>query len=280
MRRRTGVTLLAAIAAVAMLRPLVGVAQAPPPQVPTRDAAYDRLLDTYVRDGLVYYRTVKGLRTTLDRYVASLATASVDRMPREGQIAFWINAYNALVIQTVIDHYPIPRVSKEYPAGSIRQIPGAFERTTHHVGGRTVTLDQIEQQVLPAFGDPRVFFALGRGSIGGGRLRSEAYTADRLESQLAAVALECDERSQCAVIDPDAGTLSASSIFSWRSREFVAAYADKAPAAFADRSPIERAILSYIQPKLLPFERTFLERNDFKLRYIPFDWRLNDLTGR
>jgi Protein of unknown function, DUF547 len=280
MRGPTRAALLAAIATLAVLRPVASTAQAPAPQIPAREAAYDHLLDTYVRDGLVYYRTIKGLRSTLDRYVASLATVAVDGMPRDGQVAFWINAYNAIVIQTVIDHYPIPRLSKAYPPGSIRQIPGAFERTTHRAGGRTVTLDQIEQQILPAFRDPRVFFALGRGSIGGGRLRSEAYTAQRLESQLAAVALECDDRSQCVAIDPDAGTLSASSIFSWRSQDFVAAYGDKAPAVFAARSPIERAILSYIQPKLLPFERTFLERNDFKLRYIPFDWRLNDLTGR
>ena len=63
-------------------------------------------------------------------------------------MAFWLNAYNALVLKTVVDHYPIPQRSSEYPARSIRQIPGAFERTAHRVAGRTVTLDQIEQTIL------------------------------------------------------------------------------------------------------------------------------------
>ena len=48
---------------------------------------------------------------------------------REQQMAFWLNAYNAFVLQTVIDHYPVRGKSAEYPAGSIRQIPGAFDKT-------------------------------------------------------------------------------------------------------------------------------------------------------
>ena len=71
-----------------------------------------------------------------------------------------------------------------YPAKSIRQIPGAFERLTHRVAGRTLTLDQIEQTVLSGFGDPRVYLALGRGTEGGGRLRSEVFTDEKLEAQL------------------------------------------------------------------------------------------------
>ncbi len=255
-----------------------GRAQAP--AVPGRDAAYDQLLDANVRDGLVYYRALKSGKAPLERYVASLAGVEAGDLPRDQQVAFWINAYNAIVLQTVVDHYPIPRRSDAYPAGSLRQIPGAFERVTHPVAGRSLTLDQIEQDVLAPFGDPRVFLALGRGAIGGGRLRSEAYTADRLEAQLTSIANDCPGRSQCLVIDPSQGTVSVSSVFSWREPSFVAAYAESALPVFASRSPIERAVLSFVQPKLLGFERMFLEQNQFRLAFIPFDWRLNDLTGR
>ena len=81
-------------------------------------------------------------------------------------------------------------------------------------------------------------------------------------------------------LDREGGKLHASSIFSWREKEFTAAYADKAPAAFANRSPIERAIVAYILPKLLPSEKEYLEKNSFQVAYDPFDWTLNDLTGR
>jgi hypothetical protein len=245
-----------------------------------RRKTFDQLLDLYVRNGDVYYRALKAERGKLDSFVTLQATAAVDKVSREEQLAFWLNAYNALVLKTIVDRYPIAGGSGAYPAKSIRQIPGAFERLPHRVAGRTLTLDQIEQTVLAGFNDPRVFFALGRGATGSGRLRSEAFTAARIEEQLAETAAECVTRAQCIRIDREAAKVHASSIFSWREKEFTAAYADKAPPAFASRSPIERAIIAYVLPKLLPTEKEFLEKNSFQLVYTPFDWTLNDLTGR
>src|SRR5262245_57850561 len=240
----------------------------------------DESLDLYVRDGLVYYRALKSDRSRLDRYVNALGGADVAGRPRDEQIAFWINTYNALALKTVIDNYPIAVRSKEYPARSIRQVPGAFERNAHRVAGKSVTLDQIEQTILAEFGDPRVFLALGRGAIGSGRLRSEAFSASALERQLTEVANECTTRSQSAGLNKQANEVRVSSILSWRQKEFTAAYADKADKLFASRSPIERAVLALVSPRLLTTEREFMEPNQFKVVFIPFDWSLNDLTGR
>ena len=248
--------------------------------VETRRRNLDQVLDLYVRDGYVYYRALRQERRLLDAYLNGVATASTDSASRDEQLAFWLNAYNALALRTVIDHTPIPQRSREYPPGSIRQIPGAFERLTHRVAGRTVTLDQIEQTILPAFKDPRVYFALGRGAVGSGRLRSEAFTAAGLERQLTEVANECVTHAQCVAIDRAQNKVLVSSIFSWREKEFSAAYADKAAPAFSSRSPIERAVLAFVEPKLLTTERDFLATNEFRVEYAPFDWSLNDLTGR
>jgi hypothetical protein len=245
-----------------------------------RSKSLDQLLDLYVRGGDVYYRAIKSERAKLDSYVNQLATASVDKAPREEQIAFWLNAYNAIVLRTIADHYPIQGKSAEYPAKSIRQIPGAFDRLTHRVAGRTLTLDQIEQTILSSYHDPRLYFAIGRGAVGSGRLRSEAFTAARLEEQLAEVAAECVTRAQCVNIDRASGKVGVSPIFSWREKEFTEAYASKAPAAFASRSPIERAVIAFVLPKLLATEKEFLAGNTFQIAYAPFDWTLNDLTGR
>jgi hypothetical protein len=245
-----------------------------------RTKTFDSLLDLYVRNGDVYYRAIRSERAKLDSYVNQLATASIDKLSRDEQLAFWLNAYDALVLRTVADHYPIQGRSAEYPAKSIRQISGAFERLPHRVAGRTVTLDQIEQTILPTFRDPRVYFAIGRGAAGSGRLRSEAFTGARLEEQLADVAAECVTRAQCIAIDRESGKVSASSIFSWREKEFAAAYADKAPPAFSARSPIERAVIAFVLPKLTGTEKEFLAKNTFQVSYSPFDWTLNDLTGR
>src|SRR5262245_16244969 len=241
---------------------------------------YDALLDTLVRDGEVYYHALKAERGRLDAFVNELAGANVDRLSRDERAAFWINAYNAIVLRTVIDHYPIAGKSGAFPSKSIRQVPGAFERTPHRVAGRTLTLDQIEQTVLPEFNDPRMYLALGRGAEGGGRLRSEAYSGAKLETQLADAAAECISRQHCILVDRQADKVVVSPIFSWREKEFSTAYADRAPRAFATRSPIERAVLAFVEPRLLTTEKEQLEKNTFKMEFGQFDWKLNDLTGR
>ena len=280
MERNARTDRTATLACVVVLACLVVAPVAQESGEAARSRTFDQLLDLYVRNGDVYYRAIKSERARLDSYVSQLGTASVEKAPRAEQIAFWLNAYNALVLRTVADHYPIQGKSSAYPARSIRQIPGAFDRLPHRVAGRTLTLDQIEQTVLSGFGDPRVYFALGRGAVGSGRLRSEAFTAARLEAQLADVAAECVTRAQCINIDRATGKVAASPIFSWREKEFAAAYGDKAPAAFAGRSPIERAVIAFVTPTLLATEKEFIAANTFQVAYSAFDWTLNDLTGR
>ena len=242
----------------------------------------DDILDLYVRDGLVYYRALRSERGRLDRYIASLDVpqATYDGWTRERKMAFWVNAYNVFVLRTVIDHYPIRGKSANYPPGSIRQIPGAFERAAHRAAGRSVTLDDIEKTILAEFKEPRLHLALGRGAIGSGRLRSEAFAADRLAAQLDAVQKEFVTEQAMLAIDRTEGTISVTPIVSWNSAAFIEANDTGDNGPFAQRSPIERALVAFIRPNLLPLERELVQKNAFKVTYHPFDWRLNDLTGR
>ena len=97
---------------------------------------------------------------------------------------------------------------------------------------------------------------------------------------LTEVASECTRRLECVQIDREGNHVQASTIFSWRDREFVAAYAASAAPRFSRRSPVERAILAYVEPKLFGLEQELLVRNTFDITFLPFDWSLNDLTGR
>lgn len=254
---------------------------APPPSIDPLHRAFDGVLDIYVRDGLVYYRALKQERPRFDRYVATLADVEVsESWDQSRKLAFWINAYNALVLQTVIDRYPIQGRAAAYPPGSIRQISGAFERRTFRVGRRQVTLDQIEKEQIEPLGDARALLALGRGALGGGRLRSEAFTAERLDAQLDAAAREVVDSRELVHIDTAGAVLSVSPLFSWREAAFIQMYADRADAAYASRSPLERAVLGLIAPHTVQSEAEFLRANAFRMQFHDFDWRLNDLTGR
>ena len=233
----------------------------------------DQILDVNVRDGLVYYRALKGERGRLDRYVASLnvTPATYQGWSKAQQMAFWVNAYNAFVLQTVVNHYPMK--------GTIAQIPGAFDRNSFRAAGKTVTLNQIEKTILPEFKEPRLYLALGRGAVGSGRLRSEAYTGDRLEKQLADLQQEFVNDRHMYRLDRLTNVLSVTPILSWREADFVAAYAESSDKVFAQRSPLERAVIGFITPHLLPSEKEFVRKNEFKMAFLGMDWRLNDLTG-
>ena len=73
----------------------------------------DQILELYVRDGEVYYRALKLERAKLDGYISAIATESIDKQSRDERLAFWLNAYNAIVLRTVIDRYPIQGRSAE-----------------------------------------------------------------------------------------------------------------------------------------------------------------------
>ena len=90
---------------------------------------FDEILDIYVRDGLVYYHALKQERAQV-RSLRRVAWRRDRRRAQElaaaiGSWRIWINAYNAFVLRTVIDNYPIrgevTRLSAEqHPADSRR----------------------------------------------------------------------------------------------------------------------------------------------------------------
>lgn len=275
---------LAAIAViVALSAGAISAQPSTPVAVDPLHRPFDEILDLYVRDGLVYFFALKQERGKFDRYVQSLGEVGADTIkgwPRERQLAYWINAYNAFVLRTVIDAYPIRGRSADYPANSIRQIPGAFERRQFRAGGRLLTLDVIEQDPIAELGDARALLALSRGAVGGPRLKSEAFTAERLETQLQTMVSELPTHRDLVFVDIPNERLSVNPLFSWREDIFTKALANRAQAIYAARSPIERAVLALIDPLMVPSEAEFLRKNTFRMSFHDFDWKLNDLTGR
>jgi Protein of unknown function, DUF547 len=254
----------------------------PSPDLEALHVPFDALLDIHVRDGLVYYNALQADRARLTRYIASLNAPAVvsgyASWDKDRQKAFWINAYNAFVLQTVVSHYPVRGRASAYPSNSIRQIPGAFEKLPHTAAGKTVTLDQIETTVLAEFKDPRVFVALGRGAVGSGRLRSEAFSAKMVDRQLTQAKAQFATSPRHAKVDSLEGKVNISAILSWRSAAFIEEYADDS-FDLPKREPIERAVIGFLRPHFLDAEEEFIKKNSFQLTYEPFDWRLNDLSG-
>ena len=132
--------------------------------------------------------------------------------------------------------------------------------------------------MLAELDDPRVYLALGRGAVGSGRLRSEAFGAKAVDKQLAQTKAQFAVTPRWAKVSALAGKVSISPILSWRSAAFIEEYADDS-FDLPKREPLERAVIGFLRPHLNAAEEEFIMKNTFQLDYEPFDWRLNDLTG-
>ena len=105
-------------------------------------------------------------------------------------MAFWVNAYNAFVLQTIVielsDSRHQHRLSRiEHPADSRRVRADEASR------GRAERDARRDREDDPAGVQGAAAVSRARPRrVGSGRLRSEAYTADRLKKQLADVQKE------------------------------------------------------------------------------------------
>ncbi|MEO5896935.1 MAG: DUF547 domain-containing protein [Vicinamibacterales bacterium] len=240
-------------------------------------ASYGELLQSVVRGPLVDYAALKAGRDRLDSVVATLAAprrSEEQTWSREQRMAFWINAYNALTLRAIVDHYPIRAgLFTLSPRNSIRQIDGVWSKLTWTVAGRSVTLDDIEHRILrPTFKDARVHFAVNCASVSCPPLAADPYRAETLNASLDAAARRYLGSAEGLRVDGN--TVSVSSIFKWYGEDFVSQYASFGPQRSDAR---ERAILGVIT-KFGPADAAVLTRMPMpRIRYLDYNWSLNDV---
>lgn len=112
--------------------------------------------------------------------VEAVRTFDVTQLDGEAaHLAFYINAYNLLTIQLIVDHWPVD---------SIRDIGGFFSGPWDIVvlenADGELTLDDIEHGIIRSYPEPRIHFAVNCASVGCPDLRREPYTAAMLDQQL------------------------------------------------------------------------------------------------
>jgi hypothetical protein len=160
-----------------------------PASVPSGDApfsynGYSRVLRHVKPDGDVDFSAMGRERQELDAFVRSLATFSPrsrpDLFPKpEDALAYWLNAYHALVLQAVVDEYPYLE-SVEAP-----WLGRFFWGRSWPVGGQRLTLWALEHRILhKEFADPRIHLALFRGTRGGPLLDGAPFEPAFIDSQL------------------------------------------------------------------------------------------------
>jgi hypothetical protein len=197
-------------------------------------------------------------KAALERYIQSLAALPISSYNRTEQMAYWINLYNALTVEVVLDHYPVD---------SIREIdisPGLFSdgpwgKKLIEVEGEELSLDDIEHRILrPIWRDPRIHYAVNCASLGCPDLRIEPFRGPTIDSQLDAAARAYVNHPRGVLIEGD--DLVVSSIYDWFMDDFGA----------SERDVIQH-LRSYADAELRAALRRFTTIDDDR-----YDWDLND----
>lgn len=216
-------------------------------------ALLDEVLLANVRNGYVDYDGIR-VHPGFERFIAQLAAAPGPFASRNEELAYYINAYNALAIRGILDGYsPATRF------GRLRY----FRWLEFPVAGEQLTLEDIEHQRLRPLGEPRIHFALVCASLSCPRLANRAYLPETLDAQLEAAARGFVNDITRNHFDVAQKAAFLSPIFDWFRADFEGS-AGSLPA-FLD---------GYIEE---PAARAALREGRLTLRFLPYDW---DLNGR
>lgn len=225
----------------------------------------DEVLRRFVTDrGMVRYGALQSDREKLDRYVGQLAAASPASDPEHfptdaDEIAYWSNAYNALMIRAVVDHYPIGSVTE------IAAAHGVFNRLHFPVGGERLTLDGIEKGILlQDYDEPRVHFVLTCASMSCPRIDRRAFHAEELDERLDEEGRKFLNSPLGLRLDPDRNVVQLSKYFDWYASDF------------------RPDPLTFVRPFLEPPKQKALDgvlAQDSSVEFMDYDWRLNDAAA-
>ncbi len=224
--------------------------------------AWQDFLDHYlVADdsgvNLLKYRDVSDAdHQALKSYLNTLQAIDPRQYNRAQQMAYWINLYNALTVDIVLDAYPVKSILKI--DGSFFS-PGPWNKKTLKISNQKLSLNDIEHGILrPIWKDSRIHYAVNCASYSCPNLRATVYTAENVDDQLTLAAKDYINNPRGVAVDGK--DLLLSKIFDWYQIDFG-----------NNERELLNTLANYAAPELA--ER--LRKHDGDIDY-DYDWSLNE----
>ena len=207
---------------------------------------WDKQLKKFVSEtGKVNYKSWKNSFYEVESYLKALKNRPPQEFwPKKEVMAYWINAYNALTVQLILQNYPLK---------SIKDLKDPWGQKVIKIEGKSYSLDDIEHEVLRKMNEPRIHFAINCASVSCPKLLNEAFNSLKLEQQL--YRLTCDFLSDESKNQLNSKKTMLSKIFQWYVKDF---------GSFGDRVDFFKKYGNNI----------INEKTSF--RYLPYDWNLNE----
>lgn len=243
---------------------------------------FDQILQTFVKNGLVNYKALKSNRSQLENYLKQIEQVNpsdFENWTKDVKMAFWVNAYNAITIEGILRNYPIQwggfLAKRRFPKSSIRQIKKFWDTVFIKTMGKNLTLNQIEHDILrKKFDDPRIHFVIVCASIGCPVLENRAFFAENVNDRLDQASADFVTNPEKVRLDKEKNILYLSSIFDWYKKDFK--ISENSGIILKKYKKKERGIIEFVLKYIGETEKNYIIQNKLRIRYLDYDWSLNE----
>jgi hypothetical protein len=240
---------------------------------------FESLLEKYVdQDGNVDYVRWLGSPesvSTLNGYLAAVSAYSPDATPERfssssEKLAYWLYGYNAYVIKSVLDNWPLESVTDVKAPLEIIKGMGFFHRLRFQFGGKPYSLLSVENNIIrKKFRDARIHFVLNCASESCPPMRPTLPTGDALDALLTAAATEFVNDPGNVSVDHGNRQVVLSTIFKWFRKDFLNDLAKRG-------LPSERGLIDYVSSEASEMLRAELDAaSGYEVVFRDYDWSLN-----
>jgi hypothetical protein len=242
---------------------------------------FETLLQTYVDvDGNVDYGGWLDSEvdvTLLHSYLAAVSQFSPERTPErfpssDDELAYWLYGYNAYVIKSVLDNWPISSVTDmKAPVEAVKGM-SFFYRLRFEFGHEKYSLLSVENSVIrKRYKDARIHFVLNCASKSCPVLRPTLPTGEALQELLASATTEFVSDPRNVSVDHANRKVILSTIFKWFREDFLQDLAKRG-------RPAERGLIDYVASVASePLKSELNEIEGYEVTFEDYDWVLNNV---
>jgi hypothetical protein len=241
---------------------------------------FEQLLHNYVDGaGKVDYERWHGNESDLrelDSFLAAVTQFSPEATPgrfdtKQDELAYWLYAYNAYVIRSTLDHWPLESVTNVKAPVEIVKGLGFFYQLRFIFGGKPYSLHAVENDIIRAsYRDARIHFVLNCASGSCPVLRPELPAGEELEPFLEQAAIDFVSDSRNVSIDHEKKKIVLSAIFKWFKSDFINDVRRRG-------LPSERGLVDYIASVAPAGLRDELNgTTEFEIVFSDYDWAVNN----
>ena len=222
-----------------------------------------------------YYDPAKGMdyealkandKKTLDELRRQMAQVDVGALPRNDQLAYWINLYNLSTVNVIVEHYPVKSI-RDISTDFIAHL-NVFKKDYVQTRKGPTSLQTVEdEKIRDSFKDPRIHFAINCAAKSCPPIRTEPYVGARISEQLDDQARAFLNGPHGVRLEKNGGelVLHTTKIMDWFKDDFEKWSAGR---------------VAFIAHYVTPDKRKQIEAagNQVDLKLDDYDWSLNDAS--